>query len=325
MIAPFYRVSSNNQGITQLIKDHLMELRLEDRSGDYSDALELELADDGRLSFPSEGAEMSVVLGYVGGFERASTNFAIDQIAHEGPPGALKISATSANFTSQARAPRERSFDALLEDGAPRTFKRLMDEIASEHGFETFFRPAELGEIALPHTDQAGVSDLGLAAEMADLYGAMFKPVDGRWVFLSYAALAEQAPATTITPAQVSRWRAHFLARRRYQSVVAFWHDFERAERTKAVAGEGLPQTVLNRTFVNAATAQAAADSALAKGQRQARRLSLELPGRPELASQQLIRLAGFRERVDDVWLVRRVTHVLNKRGYRCRVECEGV
>lgn len=325
MMKPFYQVSAGGQDITGVIKDHVSEIRLEDRSGDYSDALELELVDDGRMSFPSDGAEMSVLIGYKGGAERASTKFAIDQIAHEGPPAMLKVSATSANFTSQARAPRERSFDAQLEDGTPRTFRILMDEIASEHGYATFYLPDALGDIALPHTDQAGVSDLGLAAETAELYGAMFKPVDGKWVFMHYDALAEQEPAAVIRPADVSRWRAHFVARRRYQSVVAFWHDFEKAKRTKAVAGDGLPQQVLNRTFVNAATAQAAADSALARGQRQARRLSLELPGRPDLASQQVIRLEGFRERVDDVWLIRRVSHVLNKRGYRSRIECEGV
>jgi len=325
MRRPYFRVSADGEDFTSLIEKNLIELRLEDRSGDYSDALELELADDGRFSFPREGAEVDVELGYEDARPRRGVRYAIDQIAHEGPPGVLKLSATSANFTSQARAPRERSFDAKLEDGTPRTFRMLMDEIASEHGYSTFYLPVTLGDIELPHTDQAGVSDLGLAAETAELYGAMFKPVDGKWVFMHYDALAGQAPAAVIRPADVSRWRAHFVARRRYQSVVAFWHDFEHAERTKAVAGEGLPQKVLNRTFVNADTAQAAADSALAKGQCQARRLSLELPGRPELASQQLIRLAGFRERVDDVWLVRRVTHVLNKRGYRCRVECEGV
>jgi phage protein D len=323
---PTFKISAQSNDITSFIARSLIEIRLEDRSGDYSDALEVELADTGELAFPPEGAEMSAEIGYEGEeLRRRRKSFAIDQIAHEGPPAALKISATSANFTSQARAPRERSFDAKLEDGTPRTFRMLMDEIASEHGYSTFYLPDALGDIELPHTDQAGVSDLGLAAETAELYGAMFKPVDGKWVFMHYAALAEQAPAAVIRPADVSRWRAHFVARRRYQSVVAFWHDFNQAKRTKAVAGDGLPQQVLNRTFVNAATAQAAADSALARGQRQARRLSLELPGRPDLASQQLIRLEGFRERVDDLWLIRRVSHVLNKRGYRSRIECEGV
>lgn len=325
MRKPTFKISAQSQDITSFIAKSLIEIRLEDRSGDYSDALELELADTGELAFPPEGALLEAEIGYEGGVVFASFGYAIDQIAHEGPPAVLKVSATSANFTSQARAPRERSFDAKLEDGTPRTFRMLMDEIASEHGYATFYLPEALGDIALPHTDQAGVSDLGLAAETAELYGAMFKPVDGKWVFMHYDALAEQAPAAVIRPADVSRWRAHFVARRRYQSVVAFWHDFNQAQRTKAVAGDGLPQQVLNRTFVNAATAQAAADSALARGQRQARRLSLELPGRPDLASQQLIRLEGFRERVDDLWLIRRVSHVLNKRGYRSRIECEGV
>jgi hypothetical protein len=49
------------------------------------------------------------------------------------------------------------------------------------------------------------------------------------------------------------------------------------------------------------------------------------MPGRPDLVSQQVIRLEGFRERVDDAWLITEVVHTINKRGYSCRVECEGV
>lgn len=323
MNSPVFKLMAGEESITDALAPRLMELRLEDRSGDYADALELELADDGKLPMPRKGVRLSIELGYRGALSRKRGEFAIDQIAHEGPPAKLFVSATSADFNSQVRAPRERSFDAQLEGGTPRTFKRLMDEIAGEHGFSTRFVPEELGEIELPHTDQAGASDLSLASEMASLYGAMFKPANGRWLFASYDSLGEAT--TTLRPKDVSRWRAHFVGRSEYRSAVAHWHDFAKAKRVSEVAGEGQPRLLIHRTFVDAPTARAAAKSALDRKQREARRLRLEMPGRPDISSHQVLQLEGFREQVDGRWLTTRVSHILNKQGYRTRLECLGV
>ncbi|MCC5811214.1 MAG: hypothetical protein JJU06_12665 [Ectothiorhodospiraceae bacterium] len=318
MNKPFYSIEMRGEDVTAVIRGHLAELRLNDRSGSHADSLELELADDPRrVSWPEMGAELAVEFGYEGGsIKRKHGRFAIDQVEHAGPPSRLVVSATTADFTSQARAPRERSHGSL-------TLGELIEKLASEHGYEARVVPEELARVRLHHVDQAGQSDLALAWEVARAHDAVFKPVDGLWWVRSYEALGE--PTATIRPADVSTWRAHFLARAGYASVKAHYHDFDTAQRVPVVVGEGEPQLVLDTTFVDAEVARWQAQAAMGRARRESRRLSLRMPGRPDLVSQQVIRLEGFRERVDDAWLITEVVHTINKRGYSCRVECEGV
>lgn len=312
---PYYKVYSRGKEITPLIRGALVELRLEDRSGVHADALELELADAGELSWPSEGVEMGVEFG-VSGVKREHQRFAIDQAEHAGPPARFTVSATAADFTSQARAPRERSWSV-------KPFGELVTEIAGEYGYGAKVQPESLASVTLQHVDQAGQSDLALIHQIAEEHGAVFKPVDRIWWVRSYDALGE--PVATIRPGDVSTWRAHFVPRRRYASVAAAYQDYDQAERVQVVVGDGEPQKVMDKTFADEATARTNARAALGRSEREARQLTLRMPGRPDLASQQVIALDGFRDRVDGRWLITQVTHTINKRGYSCRVQCEGV
>ncbi|MCS4503907.1 contractile injection system protein, VgrG/Pvc8 family [Arhodomonas aquaeolei] len=317
MRKPFFKITSDAGNITDSLLEALTELRVEDRSGVHSDALELELADNDKFAWPTEGAELKVEFGYEDR-KRERSRFVIDQIEHTGPPPAFTVSATSADFTSQARAKRERSW---TEAGL--TLGDLVSRIASEHGYEAKVQPQGLADVNLQHVDQAGQSDLALVADLAKQYGAVFKPVDGVWWVRSYDAIGE--PVATIRPGDVATWRAHFVGRSRLASVVAHYQDYDLATRVAVTAGEGEPQKTMDRTFVDEPTALANAKAELGRARREARRLTLQMPGRPDLSSQRVIALAGFRDRVDGNWLVTQVTHTINKRGYRCRVQCEGI
>ena len=314
---PVFGLRTDTKDITGILEPHLIEMRLHDRSGAHADSLELELADNGALPLPEEGAVLHASIGYQSLPEaRKRQQFMIDQIEHSGPPAALELSATTADFTSQARAPRERSFPGI-------TIGELVERIAGEHGYKAMVQPQSLANVHLWHVDQAGQSDLALIYQIAREYGAVFKPVDGVWWVRSYDEIGE--PAATIRPSDVTSWRAHFIARNQYRSVVAHYQDYDLARRVPVQVGDGEPRLVLDRTFLNADTAHANAASAFGRARRESRRLSLRMPGRPDLSSQSVIRLEGFRDRVDDDWLITSVTHTINKRGYTCRVECEGV
>lgn len=314
---PVFSIRTDTKDITDVLQARLIEMRIHDRSGVHADALELELADDGALPLPPEGHTLHTMIGY-GGLPkiRRRGQFMVDQIGHSGPPAVLELSATTADFTSQARAPRERSFPGI-------TIGDLVARIAGEHGYKAVVQPQSLANVHLWHVDQAGQSDLALIYQIASEYGAVFKPVDGVWWVRSYEAIGD--PIVTLRPSDVTAWNTHFIARNQYASVVAHYQDYDLARRVPVQVGEGEPRLVLDKTFLNADTAHANAASAFGRARRESRRLSLRMPGRPDLSSQSVIRLDGFRERVDDEWLITSVTHTINKRGYTCRVECEGV
>ncbi|WP_171909831.1 phage late control D family protein [Aquisalimonas asiatica] len=312
--------------LTKHIADALIELRLEDRAGYESDALEIEVADNQDWTWPREGALLRLrALGYDGETlvePASSSRFAIDQIEHAGPPARLHFSATSADFTSQMREGRDRSHPNM-------TLGELIERLAAEHGYDFGIYPADLGETHLGFVDQSGQSDLALAHQVAAEYGTLFKVIDGKWVVISYDATegpdGEPIPVTELTPADVSTWRAHFMTKKKVGSVVATYQDYDLARRIPVTVGEGEPVRTLSRVFLDEATAQANARSTLHRAWRESRRLTINLPGNPSLASRQRLRLSGFRDGVNGDWLITQVSHVVNKRGYRCRVEAEGL
>lgn len=63
---PVWFLKTETKDITDIMKAHLVELRLHDRSGAHSDSLELEIADDGTLPMPEMGKKLEVGLGYAG-------------------------------------------------------------------------------------------------------------------------------------------------------------------------------------------------------------------------------------------------------------------
>lgn len=317
---PFYEIFMHGENQEENIGQYIIEMRYSDRQGSVADSLELEITDNLQFSMPSMSSDLSVQFGYLGQ-KRTPTHFSIDQFEHASPPNSLRVSATSANFSSQSSAPRERTHRD--RPGEPLTMLRLITELAAEHGQQARVVPDELARIDLRYIDQAGQSDLSLAWEVARSHDAMFKPVDGIWFVRSYEAIGE--PTLTIRPGDVSSHRAHFIARSQYQSVRAHYHNFDTAQRVPVIVGEGEPQLMLDETFPDEDVARWQAVSALGRARRESRRLTLEMPGRPDMYSQQVIRLEGFRERVDDAWLVTEVNHTINKRGYRSSVTCIGV
>ncbi|MFP4182780.1 MAG: phage late control D family protein [Thiohalospira sp.] len=261
---------------------------------------------------------MKVRIGYEGREPRQANSFSIDQIEYTFNPPTLTVSATSADFTGSARAPREASYSVIA-------FSDLVEQLAARHGYSAKVEPASLAQVTLTHVDQAGQSDLALISELAEEHGAVFKPVDGVWWVRSYDAVSAD-PVLTLRPEDVSGGRAHFQARSRNGTVVAHYQDFDQAKRVPVEAGSGEPRKVLDRTFPDEATARANAEAELGRSRRRARKLTLDMPGRPDIASQTVIALEGFRDQVDDNWLVTSVSHVITKkRGYTCRVECEGI
>ena len=316
MINPYYKIMIGKANLVSYIGKNLIEFRYNDRSGSHIDSLELDIADTGILTMPRAGVEMDLVFGYEDERPRFEHRFTIDQVEHSGPPPCICLSATTADFTSQAHASRERSHRSI-------TLGELIEKLASEHGYSSKVIPDELARVHLDHVDQAGQSDLALAWEVARSHDAIFKPVNGIWFVRSFEALGD--PTATIRPSDVSSWRAHFVAQLKYASVKAHYHNYDTAERVPVVVGEGEPQLLLDATYVDEGVARWQAKAAAGRARRASRKLALKMPGRPDLSSQQVIRLEGFRDNVDDIWLITDVVHTMNKSGYTSSVECEGV
>ncbi|WP_111745631.1 phage late control D family protein [Salinisphaera orenii] len=329
MKTPYYKVVSRRrpkdkpeqyQDITATIAPYVARLGVHDHAGQRSDSFKLELADDGTLPLPSEGALLDVELGYKGEPPLAYERFRVDQIAAEGPPAKITFSATGAAFDSAARAPRERTIE-------PDTLAHVLATLAADYDVEPVVIPRSLGTLELPLIDQAGVSDLDQAAKLAHTYGGVFKPVNGKWQILSYDRVRAADPDTVITLGadRVTEWSTHFIARHRYKSVTAHYHDYGKARRVPVTVGNGTPNKILDKTFETEAIARAHARATYYTAERERRRLRLSLPGRPDVATHTKLALRGFRDRVNADWLITQVDHVFDDRGYRTTIQAEGL
>lgn len=314
---PGERKFDDAKDITNTLAPYISSVQLHDRAGGKSDAITIEFADDESIALPPHGTLLALRIGYQGEKPRTRTLMSVDQYVSNGAPASIRLSATGADFTSEMRAKKERTHE-------PTTLANLLAILAEPYDVITEVKPDSLANLQLPLIDQAGKSDLGMAVEIADTYGGIFKPGNGKWGIVGYDAMP--ASQLTIDRSEVTQWSAHFQARKHYPTIVAHYHDLGKAQRVAVQAGSGeKPITRLDKTFASAQIAKAHATAKWHKGIRQARRLRLRMEGRPELQTMTLVTLSGFRKELNRDWLITDVTHTIDSNGYQCEVSAEGV
>lgn len=153
------------------------------------------------------------------------------------------------------------------------------------------------------------------------------KPAGGKLVVAkkgeTKSVSGQQLPPIILGPQEVSSFRLVRSRRETAGSVVAYYHAIKEAKRHAVKIGAGEPVTRLRMYFPTEEMAFAAARSELDRRERGAVTVSLALPGRPELAAEAELVLAGFRDGVAGSWLITRVEHSLDAAGYACSVEAE--
>lgn len=123
---------------------------------------------------------------------------------------------------------------------------------------------------------------------------------------------------------EVTTWRATLKNRGAYDAVRAKYLDRETNTEKVHTAGQtgALPQFEEKQLFRNEDEAKQAAESKLQALRAGEVRISLTMPGRPELNAEGDITLSDFRDEVDDTWLIKEVVHELAGGGLTTRVEC---
>ena len=324
-LTPSFRIEANSADITNIIQERFSSLAITDNAGLASDTLRITLTDhddENRIQFPDTGAELAVWLGYEGGLQRMGL-FIVDGIEISGPPDQMTIRAKAA---PQDRTPagktamqsrKFRSWEAGL------TLAEMVQTIAQEHNLTPAIS-AGLGSKVLPHYDQVGESDMNLLTRVAQTYGAIAKPADGRLVIAprgeSQTVSAQPLPSVSLTRADLTDWSVSLSKRSQFQSVQAKWFDKEAGTEKTVTSGVGEPVMTLRHPFRTQAQAKDAADSEYRKGQRGSATLTASLPGRTDIIAETPLVISGVRFGVDGRWVVERVTHTLDGGGYRTSI-----
>lgn len=327
-IRPEFRLVANSQDVTAAIAARFVSLHLTDEAGLQADTLEIVLSDTDPadpVEIPPRGAELELFLGYDGQAQRMGL-FVCDEVELDGWPGSMTIRARAAIYegTPKGKTDLQTQKSRSWADGT--TLGAMVSKIAKEHGMEAALSPSLVG-IVLPHFDQTEESDVSFLGRLAKRYDAVVKPSGGKLVLSKRgegkSASGDDLAPVSIDAADVTSYKMTLSTRESPGTVVAFWHDKGMAKRQEVHVGSGDPVKQIRHHFPNAAAATQAAQSELQRRERGQERLSLTLPGSPDIVAECALSVSGIRAGVNGDWLVARVVHSLGRQGYACEVEAE--
>lgn len=316
MTTPGFRIEANGGDITNLIADRLVSLRISEQAGQQSDSLEITLDDrDKRIPVANSGTWLRVWLGYSKPVYMGA--FAVDEVELSMGPRSMVIRATASN-TAPTLVKEQRT-----QSWHGKTLGQVVQEIAQRNNLIPVIK-GNLASVQLKHEDQTNESDQSFLTRLAEKYRATIKPADGRLVVVPRGD-KDNAGNVTIKQKEVTSWRATLKNRGAYGAVKAKWLDRSVNKEKVYTAGEtggSLPAYEEKQLFKTQAEAQKAADSRLQSLRAGEVRISLQMPGRPEVNAEGLVTLQEFREYVDGTWNVKSITHDLGSGGYVTTVEC---
>lgn len=310
-LMPCFSVVANGTDITNLIADLYEYVSITDGTGYESDTCEVSLIDDPMrpIDLPKKGAELRISMGY----DLAMVDmglFIVSEISLSGPPEKMIIRGravpqlTSKNGITSLASQKSRSWPKDT------TISAVVSKIAKEHGLDPLVSEAA-AQIKLPHFDQSDESDLNFLLRIAKRYDAVCKPAGGKLLFVKRGDI--DLPTLTLTKEEVSDWEMTSSTSDSAGTVIAYWHDKKGAKKKEVKVGDGEPVKRLRHSYQDEKSAQAAAQASLDQSRRGEERLSLNLPGNPEISAEKPLTLINFREGIAGDWIIEQATHSIDK------------
>ena len=163
----------------------------------------------------------------------------------------------------------------------------------------------------MPHFDQSDESDLNFLLRIAKRYDAVCKPAGGKLLFVKRGDI--DLPTLTLAKEEVSDWEMTSSTSDSAGTVIAYWHDKKGAKKHEVKVGDGEPVKRLRHTYQDEKSAYAAAQTSLDQARRDEEKLSLSLPGNPQISAEMPITLVNFREGIAGDWIVEQCAHNIDK------------
>lgn len=313
LVAAAYRIEIDGIDVTDTWRRgrRLLEISVEDREGEASDACTLVLDDrTPHVAWPPEGASLRLWLGATEPSLVDLGTYTLDAPHASSPPDRLRVTGHAASYVASGAAmpmqtERTRAWSAV-------TLGDIAGTIARDHGLVSRVESA-VGSELVGSVEQIGESDLVFLARVAKRFGARVRvkgAAGSKAGALEVVGAGPSLPMVEITPAIVEQWSLPLGVRLRPGTVTATWHHPMTGASGAAKAGSGDPLLVLTEVFDSASAAQSACKSRLNDGARDAKQLAVSLVRlSTSIASGTKIHMRGFRSEVDGTWNVVEVTH----------------
>lgn len=324
---PDFRLMLGNRDLTPRVRPRLISLTLTDKRGGEADQLEIELDDsDGRLALPRLKAVLTLQLGWKAGSDVDvglvdKGTFKVDRVSHSGSPDRVKISASAADFSSQIRTRREKSWHNT-------TIGAVVGDIAARNKLRSRCAPV-LAALPVKALTQSRESDLALLRRLGREHDAVATVKHGALLFAPIGAgttaTGAAIPGVIIARRDGDQHDYTVEAREEADGVAAAYHDRKTAKTKIVHAGAKAKAKRLARTFATEEAAKRAAKSEHGRQKREPAKLSFSMAlGRADLYPERKAQAQGFKPEIDATpWLIVEVTHSLSQQGFTTQLQLE--
>lgn len=320
---PVCILTADSKPLNDLILKRIISVTVTDNRANEADQLDITLGDsDGALELPRRGVKINCKLGFVGEGLHDKGDFIVDETEWAGPPDQITIKASSANFKSNIKEAKSKSYHR-------KKFGEVASEIATNHNL-TLVMTEALKNIDLNHIDQTNESDLNLLVRLAKQNGAEMAVKKDRLLIFeagtAQTASGKPLPAIRLTRRHGDKFRYSEQDRESdHTGVSASYHDTGKAKRESVTAGADGKVKKLKGTFANKEEAERASKAKMAEIKRQMAKFSITTAfGIPSISTESPVLLDGFKPQVDKLkWIVEKATHSYSTGGLTMQLELE--
>lgn len=320
---PKFRIDVNGDNITNRIADRVVQLRVNDDSGQKADTLDLTLDDrDNKVDIPSARATVEVWIGYEETGVEYVGKFTIDEVTVQDNPAQVKIRAKASDSSPEFKATKTRSWHHT-------TIGAIVSAIANEHGLTPLVHSQFAGR-EVHHIDQENESDAHFLTRLAKLYGAVSKPANGNLLFIPEGE-GISASGQTLTPATVDRnelssIKATIKDRGVYSGVITRFRDKSSNQEIEVTVtdswdyfGTG-PKFRDKKLYTSQDMAAQAGRARLKQLKSGTVSIDFTLRGRPDIFAERPVELVNVRSPMAGEWIVKTVTHTISPSGFVTKV-----
>lgn len=321
---PKFRLEVNGGDVTDAISDKVLQLRVNDDSGQKSDTVDITLDDRGNmLDVPAQRAELKVWIGYEETDLTYMGSYTIDEVSFTDSPATMKVRAKAADSSPEFRATKTRSWHHT-------TIGEIVTTIAGEHGLIPSVH-ASLASVEIHHIDQENESDAHFLTRLAKTYGAVAKPADGKLIFMPEGQGLSPSGAT-LSPADVDRnelsaFKATIKDRGVYSGVITRYRDKASNQELEVTVtdnwdffGSG-PMFRDKKLYTSQDMAQKAGIAKLKQLKTGTITLDFTVRGRPDIFAERPVNLTNVRSPLAGQWIVKTVTHTMSASGFVTKVQ----
>ena len=358
-MTPAVVLSIDGQAFGTQTMSRIIDVTVDDKRGFEADELTITLSDyDGALAIPSTDSLVKVWLGYVETGVVYKGEYKITGFEHSGAPDQLRISAVAADMAAGLTEQQEKTWRKT-------TLGAIVETIAKKYSYTPKVHK-DLAKVSIDHMTQTNESDASFLMRLADQNDAIATIKQQHMLFMpagqGQTLSGEDIPTVSITRQTGDQHRFTYSTADNFNAVKAYYQPDKKGSAKQhviinadnleppkkvsattktgkvskrkvtpptpsAINADGEKTKTLRHLYASRAAAERGARAAYKKLKRGRAVFSISLAvGRPDLAPETPIEVAGFKSEIDaETWIVAKVSHSVSDGGYVSGLELEAL